>query len=602
MANIHALLDDLNPINDRIDGLGTGFQGTIKIADTKTENGIYIPTEAGVYPNAGGLEYDPTQGLTYFIRTDGVWTKNVTPINFTPTGVVEEGNTQAVSGGEVWEKTVTNESNRALPIGDEFLKIDRPDLDIDKKILIVDDDLNISVELNDSFNSLYREEEYDRPDLGLVFIDEKGNVVYESQKNSANIDDSKVVEIAEKLSLKYTEFGTQEGYVVQPAIPFFEYIKQWDLLMDSKINNPDFPNYITKTQISESSNYAMPIWRYDFKPPSPKGKVIISCCNHGWEKNPSYAIKNFFDKLVNEWSEHDMMQWLRWNVHFIVIPVLSPEGYSPNPFNTDEPDNRGSRRVLETIPFDATWTKIGDRITITYNVNDFPNTNGRLDGGTYFSGDGVEKKVYISILESSSEDSLPNTGLLIDKVNAGNSIDVLFSGGASTSGTCKICVSVDPNRGYQMNFPKWEDYISTGTVNGTPLSAQDNKGTKPYSLNETIVMRDLIETENDIDLLLDFHSGYIRQYTYSHNSNQDITPLILTNKLTSDFNSDEYKILSGDLPTLTNYAGQIKNINALTPEWNFWSSLSEQRATQEFRWYSNLINICSKFYITQKNK
>lgn len=88
--------------NDIVNSIGTGFQGAITIADTKTENGIYIPTEEGTYPNAGGLVYNPEEGITYFIRTDGVWTKNVTPINFTPTGVVEEGNTQAVSGGEVF--------------------------------------------------------------------------------------------------------------------------------------------------------------------------------------------------------------------------------------------------------------------------------------------------------------------------------------------------------------------------------------------------------------------------------------------------------------------------------------------------------------------
>lgn len=74
----------------------------LKISDTPIIDGIYKPTETGVYPNAGGLEYDPEEGITYFIRTNGVWTKDVTPINFTPTGVVEEANTDAVSGGEVF--------------------------------------------------------------------------------------------------------------------------------------------------------------------------------------------------------------------------------------------------------------------------------------------------------------------------------------------------------------------------------------------------------------------------------------------------------------------------------------------------------------------
>ena len=86
MANIHALLDDLNPINDRIDGLVTGFQGAITIADTPTEDGVYFPTEEGTYPNAGGLVYNPEGDdkgkLVQFFNKDGVWTKSVIDVEY----------------------------------------------------------------------------------------------------------------------------------------------------------------------------------------------------------------------------------------------------------------------------------------------------------------------------------------------------------------------------------------------------------------------------------------------------------------------------------------------------------------------------------------
>src|SRR5690606_22291376 len=38
----------------------SGYRGTIAIADTPTEDGIYTPTEEGAYPNAGALVYSPT--------------------------------------------------------------------------------------------------------------------------------------------------------------------------------------------------------------------------------------------------------------------------------------------------------------------------------------------------------------------------------------------------------------------------------------------------------------------------------------------------------------------------------------------------------------
>lgn len=604
MSNLKTTDKDnlVKAINDTL-SLAKASVGYFDIINTSTpeinKSGVFIASEPGVYINFGGVEITQEEfdsGIAFIVVGDGDASKFIAELR--APGKVQPGDQRAVSGNEVHKSTVTNESNRALPQGNEFLVVDRPDLDSDKKLIIVDDDLNILFELGDNVNGLYNEENYDRPDLDLAFIDEKGNVIYEVQNKVSNIDDSKVIELAEKLSLKYTEFGNQPAYVVQPAIPFEDYIGQWDLLMNSKINNPDFPNYITKTQISESSNYAMPIWRYDFKPPKPIGKVIITCCNHGWEKNPSYVMKNFFNKLTNEWSENDMMQWLRWNVHFIVIPVLSPEGYSPNPLVAD-PVHRGERRVLETVPFDATWTKVGDRITITYNVNDFPNTNGRLDGSTYFSGNGVEKKVYISILDSSDVDSLPNSGLLIDKVNSGNSIDVLFSGGASSSGTCKICVSTDPQRNYDTINPRWEEFISNGTMNGTPYSVQNNKGTKPFSINETAVIRDLLESEENIDLVLDFHSGYVRYYTFNHDPLADLNPILLAQELVSDFHSDEYKMVTSLIPSYAAYAGQKHGIPAYSPEWDFFNTMNEERATQEFRWFANLISICSKYYITQ---
>ncbi len=71
--------------NDIVNSIGTGFQGTIKIADTPTEEGIYIPTEVGTYPNAGGLEYAPEgddEGyLVQFIYDGSGWVKSVVEVS-----------------------------------------------------------------------------------------------------------------------------------------------------------------------------------------------------------------------------------------------------------------------------------------------------------------------------------------------------------------------------------------------------------------------------------------------------------------------------------------------------------------------------------------
>lgn len=93
--------------NDIVNSIGTGFQGTIKIADTPTETGIYIPTEAGVYPNAGGLEYAPEgddEGfLVQFINNGSEWVKSSYQLGDNVTNEVIKDNPKAVSSGGVYE-------------------------------------------------------------------------------------------------------------------------------------------------------------------------------------------------------------------------------------------------------------------------------------------------------------------------------------------------------------------------------------------------------------------------------------------------------------------------------------------------------------------
>lgn len=64
----------------QIQGIASGYRGTIAIADTPTEDGIYTPTEAGTYVNAGNLVYDP-EGVdegkqVQFIKTSSSWVKS----------------------------------------------------------------------------------------------------------------------------------------------------------------------------------------------------------------------------------------------------------------------------------------------------------------------------------------------------------------------------------------------------------------------------------------------------------------------------------------------------------------------------------------------
>lgn len=77
----------------------------LKISDPlPVEDGIYLALESGTYSN--GITVDLNEGITYLVLNEEVWSKTVYPINLTPGGIVEEGNTNAVSGGEVYDYTL----------------------------------------------------------------------------------------------------------------------------------------------------------------------------------------------------------------------------------------------------------------------------------------------------------------------------------------------------------------------------------------------------------------------------------------------------------------------------------------------------------------
>ena len=78
--SIDSLATELKGVESDIQGAISGFQGTIAIADIPTADGIYSPTEAGTYQNAGGLIYAPEgvdEGFDVkFIKTGSNWVKN----------------------------------------------------------------------------------------------------------------------------------------------------------------------------------------------------------------------------------------------------------------------------------------------------------------------------------------------------------------------------------------------------------------------------------------------------------------------------------------------------------------------------------------------
>ena len=102
----------------------------------------------------------------------------------------------------------------------------------------------------------------------------------------------------------------------------------WDNLVDKS------DGYIKKSLLGNDAT-GLPIYRYDFKPFAPQNntmnitfpKVIFLGGIHGHERYCNFEDYRFFKELVESWTKNDVLEYLRFNVHFIVVPVQCPWGF-----------------------------------------------------------------------------------------------------------------------------------------------------------------------------------------------------------------------------------------------------------------------------------
>src|SRR5690606_22831875 len=65
----------------QLGGFTSGFQGELSIADTPGNDGMYMPTESGVYTNAGGIEVDLSAGVTFLVKNGSDFSAIVYPVD-----------------------------------------------------------------------------------------------------------------------------------------------------------------------------------------------------------------------------------------------------------------------------------------------------------------------------------------------------------------------------------------------------------------------------------------------------------------------------------------------------------------------------------------
>lgn len=97
---VNSMVGKINEMVPAINVSNGGFQGVLGINEKRVDSGFYIPTESGIFINAGNVVVDLSQGINFVTYDGDKWDVAVVPIM--ADGKVEEGNAGFVSGGEVF--------------------------------------------------------------------------------------------------------------------------------------------------------------------------------------------------------------------------------------------------------------------------------------------------------------------------------------------------------------------------------------------------------------------------------------------------------------------------------------------------------------------
>lgn len=191
------------------------------------------------------------------------------------------------------------------------------------------------------------------------------------------------------------------------------FIESWKSLV------ANHSGYVTETALGSASDGQM-IYSYDFKPvrienqDKPIPKIIIVAGQHGFEKSNIYGLYYFVSNLLNKWTQHPSLEYIRNNVELMVIPVLNTYGF-------DNLEYKNANGVNTNRNYDSNWKSVSDT------------TSDQYGGATAF--DQPETQIVRDLLASNPD------ALLV--------IDFHTCGGVSVTdykdiNWCGLCSNTDP--------------------------------------------------------------------------------------------------------------------------------------------------------------
>lgn len=187
----------------------------------------------------------------------------------------------------------------------------------------------------------------------LLFIEEE--VAREDQPRWNAFERVGILEnVNEKFELMHVENFNQENRDAENV----QHDEIYDLYEDLRNSHS---SYISRAQIGASTE-GIPLYKYTFKHHNTWEfrrvemdrkipKIFITCGVHGHEKSPVFTVYNLMKLITNHWRENEFIEYLRFNVEFVVIPLVNPDGF-------DLHNRHNANSVDINRDFPEAWTRV----------------------------------------------------------------------------------------------------------------------------------------------------------------------------------------------------------------------------------------------------
>lgn len=160
-------------------------------------------------------------------------------------------------------------------------------------------------------------------------------------------------------SEQYPDFTTETGSDLKNT-QVDEIYRLYDALVAA------YPGYARKELLgNEASEEGLPVYLYTFEPLRPASSVktlfpaiFLTCGVHGEEKAPAIVSYLLMKHLCEDWQNQSLLETIRHNVKFLIIPAANPYGWNHN-------QRRNANNVDINRNFPDGWV-LGDPTRSTY--------------------------------------------------------------------------------------------------------------------------------------------------------------------------------------------------------------------------------------------